>query len=108
MLVAQDMIVHFPIALVVMLASWLFGRALGVSSAPAVWLGWFAAAAVCIMREITQQEYRWIEAFGKGKRANMPTLEGLKFWEWNSHSQMETAGALCLSALVALAIAKWA
>jgi hypothetical protein len=37
---------------------------------------WFAGAAVAsawaISREITQAEYRWIEAYGHGLRANMP------------------------------------
>lgn len=108
MAVAQDMLVHFPIALVVMIASWLLGRQLGVANAPAIWLGWFGGAAVCVMREVTQHEYRWIEAVGQGERANMPALEGLRFWEWNSHSQIETLSALGLSAIVAIAIARWA
>lgn len=107
MLVAQDMLVHVPIALVVMLASWLLGRRLGVASAPAIWLGWFASTAACIMREVTQHEYRWIASFGNWKRENMPALEGLKVWDWNAHSLIETAGALGISALVALAISKW-
>ncbi len=105
--VAQEMLTHFPIALGVMLASWLLGRALGVASVPAMWLGWFAGACACFMREVTQHEYRWIDAFGGGRRANMPPLEGLKIWEWNSHSLIETAGALGLAALVALAIGRW-
>lgn len=107
MAVAQDMLVHFPIALLVMIASWLLGRSLGVANRPAIGTGWFAGACVCIMREVTQHEYRWIEAVGQGRRANMPALEGLKFWDWNMHSQLETLAALGLSALVALAIAKW-
>lgn len=107
MAVAHDMLVHVPIALIVMAASWVLGRRLGVASAPAIWTGWFAGAAACVMREVTQAEYRWIEAVGQGKRANMPALEGLKFWEWNAHSLIETLGALGLSALVALAVARW-
>ena len=36
------------------------------------WLsGAFAASAWAISREITQAEYRWIERFGEGRRANM-------------------------------------
>lgn len=105
--VAQDMLIHFPIALLVMIASWLFGRWLGAENMPAIWVGWFAGACACIMREVTQQEYRWIEQVGQGRRAQMPSLEGLKFWDWNAHSLLETLGALVLSALVALAIAKW-
>jgi hypothetical protein len=107
MVVAQNMLVHFPIALTVTLACWLLGRGLGVASAQAIWLGWFAGAVVWIMREVTQHEYRWIATTGKGLRAHMPALEGLKFWNWNAHSLLETLGALGLSALVALAIARW-
>lgn len=100
------MFAHVPIALVVMFLGWAFGRALGARRRAAIWLGWFAAASTCVMREITQQEYRWIEAHGHGRRANMPVLEGLKFWEWNAHSQWETLMALAISALVAFVIAK--
>lgn len=105
--VAFEMLTHVPIALAVMIAGWLFGRALGVAHGAALWGGWFAAACACLMREITQHEYRWIALHGDGRRANMPALEGLKFWEWNLHSQLETAGALGLSALLAWALARW-
>ena len=41
---------------------------------------WGAAAAVvaawAISREITQAEYRWIEQYGSGLRANMPWWGG--------------------------------
>ena len=45
-------------------------------------VGAFAAAAWAIAREITQAEYRWIERFGSGRRANMPWWGGLdpKVW----------------------------
>ncbi len=36
------------------------------------WGGAFAASAWAISREITQAEYRWIEQFGGGLRANLP------------------------------------
>lgn len=36
------------------------------------WLGAFTASAFFISREYTQAEYRWIESYGQGKRANMP------------------------------------
>ncbi len=103
---AQELFVHLPIALGVMLAGWALGLAMRIATAPAIWLGWFAAACTCVMREITQQEYRWIEAYGHGHRAEMPLLEGLRVWDWNAHSQIETLGALAGSALVALAIAR--
>ena len=43
------------------------------------------AAAACvwsISREITQAEYRWIEQFGEGLRANMPWWGGLDPRVW--------------------------
>ena len=104
---AQELFVHVPIALGIMLLGWALGRAMRVPTAPAIWLGWFAAACTCVMREITQQEYRWIEAYGHGRRAEMPVLEGLNIWDWNAHSRIETLGALVVSALVAAAISRW-
>jgi hypothetical protein len=41
-----------------------------------------AAAAWAISREITQAEYRWIELFGDGLRANMPWWGGLDLRVW--------------------------
>ena len=47
---------------------------------------WAAGAAVAsawaISREITQAEYRWIEQFGSGLRANMPWWGGLDPAVW--------------------------
>src|SRR5688572_26530716 len=47
---------------------------------------WFAGAAAAIAwtvsREITQAEYRWIENFGGGLRANMPWWGGLDQRVW--------------------------
>ncbi len=42
-----------------------------------------AGAAWALAREITQAEYRWIERFGGGLRANMPWWGGfdLRVWE---------------------------
>lgn len=94
-------LVHVPIAVGVQLASWGIGRALGVPTRAGLWLGAFAGGAVCVMREITQHEYRWIEAFGHGRRANMAGYEGLKVWDWNRHSIEETA--LAIAAVVAVA-----
>ena len=42
-----------------------------------------AAAAWTISREITQAEYRWIERFGDGLRANMPWWGGLDLRVWD-------------------------
>jgi hypothetical protein len=41
-----------------------------------------AASAWVISREITQAEYRWIETFGAGLRANMPWWGGLDPRVW--------------------------
>ena len=42
-----------------------------------------AACAWAVSREITQAEYRWIEHYGGGLRANMPWWGGLdpKVWQ---------------------------
>jgi hypothetical protein len=44
--------------------------------------GALAASAWSISREITQAEYRWIEQFGSGLRANMPWWGGLDPSMW--------------------------
>lgn len=44
--------------------------------------GTAAACAWAISREITQAEYRWIEAFGAGRRANMPWWAGFDPIVW--------------------------
>lgn len=36
------------------------------------WLGCFICSAFYIAREHAQAEYRWIEHYGLGRRANMP------------------------------------
>ena len=48
------------------------------------WIGGAAAASAwAIAREITQAEYRWIETFGAGRRANMPWWGGLDLSVWH-------------------------
>ena len=44
--------------------------------------GALAACAWSISREITQAEYRWIEQYGAGLRANMPWWGGLDPAVW--------------------------
>jgi hypothetical protein len=61
--------------------------ALLIQLAIALWLrSWPAGAAAAsvwsISREITQAEYRWIEQFGDGLRANMPWWGGLDQRVW--------------------------
>ena len=47
-------------------------------------LGAAAAIAWAISREVTQAEYRWIEQFGEGRRANMPWWGGLDPQVWQT------------------------
>ena len=68
------MIGHIVPALLIQL-----GISLALRNLPA------GAAATCvwsISREITQAEYRWIEQFGEGLRANMPWWGGLDPRVW--------------------------
>ena len=44
-------------------------------------LGWLAGSAFYLGREVSQAEYRWMEAAGKN-RAEMPWYEGFKIWKW--------------------------
>ena len=99
------MLAHVPLALAVQLFSYILGRAIGADEVSTIWLGCFAACAVCVEREITQHEYRWIERFGHGKRANMPFFAGLQFWQWNRHSKVETLVACAVSLATAWVIA---
>jgi hypothetical protein len=98
------MLAHVPVALFIQLACWAIGYGLGAPTRASIWIGCFAAAAVCIMREVTQREYQWIQQFGHDRRVNMPGYVGLKIWEWNSHSISETALAILASLLVATMI----
>ena len=95
------MFAHIPVAIGVQILCWLIGRVLGAPSRAALWIGAFAGSAVCVMREITQREYQWIEAFGHGLRRNMPGYVGLEVWEWNRHSLEETAAAILAVVIVA-------
>lgn len=105
--VIMSMIAHIPVAIGIQLVCWAIGHSLGAPTKASIWIGWFAGSAVCIMREITQREYQWIEAFGNGLRQNMPPFEGLKFWEWNQHSIIETLAAIAAAALVAIVVSIW-
>ncbi len=101
------MFAHVPVAIAIQLVSLVIGRFLQVPTRPALWLGAYAGVIACIFREIAQHEYRWIEAYGHGLRANMPVLEGLKFWDWNRHSIEETTGAILAVVIVAVVGSRW-
>ena len=70
----MGLIAHVALALVIqflvarLCRSWAAGAA--------------TASAWAISREITQAEYRWIEAFGAGLRANMPLWGGFDVRVW--------------------------
>lgn len=68
------MIQHVALALAIELAVYLPFRSWGGAAA--------AACAWAISREVTQGEYRWIEQFGGGLRANMPWWGGLDPAVW--------------------------
>lgn len=69
---------------------------------------WFAGAAAAsawaISREITQAEYRWIEAYGHGLRANMPWWGGLDPAVWQ-HLDAWTDWIIPATATFAIAFA---
>lgn len=67
-----------------------------------VWICGLGGLAPMIAREITQAEYRYIEAHG-GRRALMPDLAGFRVWDWNRHSIEETLYAAAAVATVAIA-----
>lgn len=98
------MFAHVPIAIGVQLICWAIGHFLGASARASIWIGCFAGIAVCVMREITQREYQWIEQFGHGRRANMPGYAGLEVWQWNSHSLLETIVAALACVAVAVIV----
>jgi hypothetical protein len=71
----MEIIAHCAIAILIQL---LLVRLCGS------WTGGAAAAtAWVISREITQAEYRWIELYGSGLRANMPWWGGLDIRVWH-------------------------
>lgn len=48
--------------------------------------GYLAGATLVIVREHTQAEYRWVERYGNGLRANMPWWGGFDYVVWNYSS----------------------
>ena len=64
--IALAILIQVPVAL--LLRSWAAGTV--------------AACAWSLSRELTQAEYRWIEQFGGGLRANMPWWGGFDLRVW--------------------------
>jgi hypothetical protein len=50
------------------------------------WTGAAAGGALFLGREIAQAEYRWIERFGSGQRANLRWWGGFDARVWDRHS----------------------
>jgi len=67
--------VLLQIALGLLLSNWIIGGLLACT--------WWIA------REHTQAEYRWIEKYGQGKRANMPEWAGFDYGVWNIPSLLD-------------------
>ena len=53
------------------------------------WLGGALACTWWLAREHTQAEYRWIERFGHGKRANLPWWGGFDPRIWDAASVLD-------------------
>ncbi|MFO3907229.1 hypothetical protein AAHD62_22320 [Enterobacter hormaechei] len=69
---------------------------------------WVAGAVIgCtffIAREHTQAEYRWIAAFGKGRRAAMPWWGGFDWRAWNMASLFDWLVPVVVCAVVFIVI----
>ena len=70
------MIAHIILAILIQVLVALFVRSWAAAAV--------AASAWSLSREITQAEYRWIEQYGAGLRANMPWWGGLDLRVWQS------------------------
>lgn len=69
------------------------------------WAGAALGAAFFIAREITQAEYRWIETYGSGRRANMPWWGPFDLRVWPKLDQwLDWVMPLVLVVLVACVI----
>jgi hypothetical protein len=89
------MIGHIVLALLIMAGVGLLSRN---------WVGGAAAASAwAIAREITQAEYRWIETYGSGLRANMPWWGGFDFRVWQ-HADPWLDWVLPTAVVVTLAV----
>jgi hypothetical protein len=91
-----DAIAHVALALA---TQWLVDRLTGSRAAGAC-----AAIAWAVAREVTQAEYRWIERFGDGLRANMPWWGGFDLRVW---SRMDPWLDWLLPSVAVIAVALW-
>lgn len=68
-----------------------------------LWVGAALAAGLFAGREHAQAEYRWIERYGEGRRANMPWHGGFQPRVWTLKSALDAILPAVLTAGVALA-----
>ena len=68
------------------------------------WLGALLGPLFFLGREIAQAEYRWIEAYGGGRRANMPLLGGFDRRVWSGKSLRDVFFPVLIVCLVAWAV----
>ena len=76
------------------------GAAVGYAfSAPD--LGAVCAVFFFLGRELAQAEYRWIERYGQGRRANMPWWGPVDRRVWDTHSWFwNLALPICVAAVI--------
>jgi len=93
----------------------LFAHALAAIAIQAVigWRtgNWWAGAALAsgyfIGREIAQAEYRWIEQFGEGLRANMPWTAAFDRRIWHNPDQiMDWLGPIVITSAIAFGVGR--
>ena len=91
------MIQHILLAVAIQLAVFALLRS---------WMaGALTACAWSISREITQAEYRWIEHYGSGLRANMPWWGGFDLRVWQKLDPWLDWALPCLTVLAIAYIA---
>ena len=71
------------------------------------WTGAALASGYFIGREVAQAEYRWIEAFGEGLRANLPWWGAFDARLWGQAEQVaDWLGPILATLLVAAVISR--
>jgi hypothetical protein len=72
------------------------------------WAGAALASGYFLGREVAQAEYRWIEQFGEGLRANLPWWGALDSQVWVKPDQTaDWLGPILVTSAVAFAVHKW-
>lgn len=71
------------------------------------WAGACLTSGYFLGREIAQAEYRWIEQFGDGLRANLPWWGAADVRVWSTADQIaDWLGPIVVTATIALVMAK--